>query len=105
MSSSPSKVVRTINRAAGITVADAADGLDAGDARKLQIHEGDVGTQRAVEFDCLGPSAARRDDFNVGHDVEKSDKALPYDVVVVDNEDANWISHRYAVLSGWEGEP
>jgi hypothetical protein len=87
----------------GVFGADADDGVDAAESGELEVHEGDVGAEGAMEFDGFEAVAGFADDFDLGHDVEKSDEALTDDVVVVDDEDADGITHGLAYLSqrGW----
>jgi hypothetical protein len=83
--------------------ADAGDGVDAAELGELQVHEGDVGSEGAVEGDGFESVGGFADDLDAGHDLEERDETLADDVVVVDDQDANWrggVGHTFVPFAG-----
>jgi hypothetical protein len=84
-----------------VVLADTLDGFDAGESGQLQIHEGDVGLEIAMEPKSLGSAGGLAHNFHLRHDAEQSNQTLPNDVMVIDDENANPFRHGAFHLSDW----
>ena len=87
-----------MKRAAGL-LADFEDRVDSSQLGELQVHEGDVGLEGAVQVDRLEPVAGFAYHLDSGHDAQERDQTLPDDVVIVDDEEADGLIHVFLYLS------
>ena len=87
--SSSTKLVRTMTRVSGRCGADAADGLDAVDARHDEVDERDVGLQARDRLHRLLAVGGLPHDVDVVLQGEEAPQPLAHDRVVVGDEDAD----------------